>query len=140
MKDELYFHVREDNKDTLAHSYCIKKTPDDRLLVGFSITHLNDNFCRKTGRDSSKRKTDALNTIDIKYFKPFEIKEYLPRSICSSFDSVIAKSAEMFQLSSPVKVCTFIEAKVQSTRPVSNGVTMSFMKNTKIPAISEYNI
>ena len=122
MKDALYFHVRKGGNDTLLdHTYCVK-AKDDRLCIGFSIAHNNDQFCKKTGRLLASKKAHALTTMPTTVFKP--LVSELPESIGLTIESVVQKAGQVFGLAGKTKVYMFINNQA----------------NVKVPMVKDFNI
>ena len=120
MKKELFFHIREGGNDALLpHTYCVK-TQGERLCVGYSIVHENDQFCRKTGRVLAQKKAHALTKIPLEAFKS---TVDLPESIGLTINNVVQKSGQIFGLAGKTKICTFAHA--------SQG---------KVPVVKEFEI
>lgn len=122
MKEALFFHIREGGNDALRpHTYCVK-SQGDRLCVGYSIVHENDQFCRKTGRDLAQKKAYALTTIPAAAFK--QLEKDLPESIGFTINNVVQKSGQILGLVGRTKVCTFIHTS----------------SNIKVPIVKDFEI
>jgi hypothetical protein len=123
MRDQLFFHVRkEDPSPFLPHTYCVKKK-NDSLVVGYSIVHEKDTFCRKVGRQLAENKANILSQIDDRYFKNFKKLEKeeevsLPESISFSIYNIVQKSGEIMGLVGRTKVLTFISSNKRPRTPV----------------------
>lgn len=115
----LFFHIR--NQDILDHTYCIKEK-NKELLIGYSIVHENDAFCRRLGRELSEKKTKILETIEDKNFKNGYEYE-IPQSVGDTLPLVIQRAGEIKKLQGQVKVKIFANRHKK-----------------RIPLILEYNI
>jgi hypothetical protein len=122
MKDSLFFHIRDGGNDSLLpHTYCVKAL-GDRLCVGYSIVHENDQFCKKTGRTLAQKKAHALTTIPPAAFKP--LTENFPESIGLTINDIVQKSGQIFGLVGRTKVCTFVHNR----------------SNIKVPVVKDFEI
>lgn len=123
MKEQLFFHIREGGNDALLpHTYCVK-AQGDRLCVGYSIVHENDQFCRKTGRVLSQKKAHALTSIPVEHFKPL-LNGKLPESVGLTINDIVQKSGQILGLVGRTKVCTFVHTP----------------SNIKVPVVKEFEI
>lgn len=137
MKQELFFHHRAGGDDSiLDHTYCVKAV-DNRLLVGYSIVHENDQFCRKTGRERAKDKVKSITSIPVGYFKKLGSEDSitinqrgcnckktinfvanLPESVDTTIGRIVQKSGEILGIVGRTKVCTLIQVTPKLKVPV----------------------
>ena len=117
MKQPLFFHVRpeEDSKlkagkskyPTLPHTYAVSQVGDS-LVVGYAITHVNDQYCKAEGRKRAQKKMIALTTIKDEHFKNDSNYEVmLPLTIAATVEDIVQRSGELLDIVGKVKVKMF---------------------------------
>ena len=108
MREQLFFHERANEElNILDHSYCIE-FKDETLYVGYAITHKEDMFCKKIGRESAQRKTTALKTIAHEDFISIaDIDFGLPMSISMTILDVVECALGILKLPEGIEIKTF---------------------------------
>lgn len=109
MKQPLFFHIRPDDGITLPHTYAVKQVGDS-LVVGFSITHENDQFCKKTGRELASKKMNALAGIKDEHFRTevtMNENVSVPPTIATTIENVVQRSGELLGIVGTTKVKVF---------------------------------
>jgi len=117
MKQPLFFHIRPDEPTkaksgkskypTLPHTYAVKQVGDS-LLVGYAITHVNDQYCKAEGRKRAQRKMIALETIKDEHFrKDSDHEVMLPLTIAATVSDIVQRSSELLNLVGDVKIKMF---------------------------------
>jgi hypothetical protein len=104
MKEPLFFHIR--SKEVLPHTYCIRSN-GNTLFVGYAITHKNDKFCKKTGRDLAEKKVKILMSIKNENFRSSAENLLVPDSVGLTLEPVIKRSKELLRIEGPVVLKTF---------------------------------
>jgi len=117
MKQPLFFHIRPDEPTkaksgkskypTLPHTYAVKQV-GDTLVVGYAITHVNDQYCKAEGRKRAQKKMIALETIKDEHFrKDSDYEVMLPLTIAATVEDIVQRSGELLNLVGEVKVKMF---------------------------------
>jgi hypothetical protein len=108
-RESLFFHFNE--QGYVPHSYYVEKGKDC-IILGHSVVHKHDQFCRKIGRDTAKKKVEILKHVPDSSFQIVDFDSVrIHNAVDITFPYVIQRSKEIFKLDGPIKCKVLSDAR-----------------------------